>query len=514
MVVALRSLDVAVVCAVVGWWGYLLTSKRSHGSLPPSPALAPVIGSVKQMMSKQLWLVVQQWGREIGDVVYLSVWGQPIVFLNSRQAAFELLDRRGAIYSDRPRMVMGGELCGCADMVAFTSYGNQFKRHRRLFTQAFGPQHIPAYRPLMLDATLDIIHRLIDTPEQFQTHFRRYAGGLALQVVYGYRPSTTGPDGFLELAEECMDLLANRISPSGSVWLVDVIPQLKVLPSWLPGASFKRLARQWKPRMEAFVNLPYVWVKSMVSSGNASTSFCATLLEDKREKMTELFEHDLKWVANSMYAASADTTIGTMSHFVLAMTQHLEVLERAQDEIDRVVGNDRLPTFDDRAHLPYVDAIVSETLRYAAPTPLGLPHRLSQDDVYENMYIPKGTLVFANIWALLQDPELFPEPSRYNPDRYLNLNEERFATMDPRNYVFGFGRRICPGEHMVDSSVWLLIVCMIATLKIDKAKDSTGNPIEPVVEYPNSVFRTPAPFKCSITPRSAKALALLDANEH
>ncbi|KZV60850.1 cytochrome P450 [Peniophora sp. CONT] len=509
MTITLSRLDTAVVCAAVGWLGYLLTSGRSHGTLPPSPKLTPVIGTVRQMMSKQIWLVVQRWGVELGDVVYLSVWGQPLLFLNSRHAALELLDKRGAIYSDRPRMVMGGELCGCADMVAFTSYGNQFKRHRRLFTSAFGPQHIPAYRPLMLDATLDIIHRLIDTPEQFQSHFRRYAGGLALQVVYGYRPSTTGSDDFLELAEECMDLLANRISPSGSVWLVDVIPQLKMLPSWFPGASFKRMARQWKPRMEAFVNLPYSWVKSMVASGNATTSFCATVIEDKREKMTEQFEHDLKWVANSMYAASADTTIGTMSHFVLAMTQHPEILQRAQKEIDRVTGNERLPTFEDRANLPYVDAIVSETLRYASPTPLGLPHRLSQDDVYENQFIPKGTLVFANIWALLQDPEIYPEPSTFKPDRFLNLSEERFAVMDPRNYVFGFGRRICPGEHMVDSSVWLLIACMIATLDIRKAKDVAGNTIEPVVEYPNSVFRTPAPFECSITPRSEKAIAVL-----
>jgi hypothetical protein len=78
-------------------------------------------------------------------------------------------------------------------------------------------------------------------PEQLQSHFRRcncllllqamkefsclrYAGGLALQVVYGYKPSPEGPDSLLDLAEECMDLLANRISPSGSIWLVDVFP--------------------------------------------------------------------------------------------------------------------------------------------------------------------------------------------------------------------------------------------------------------------------------------------------
>ena len=91
---------------------------------------------------------------------------------------------------------------------------------------------------------------------------------------------------------------------------------------------------------------------------------------------------------------------------------------------------------------------------------------------------------------MLHDPDRYPEPEKFRPDRFVNLSEAQMSAVDPRSIVFGFGRRICPGEHMVDSSVWLLIACMIATLKIDKAKDAMGKPIEPVVEYPNSVFRS------------------------
>ena len=105
-------------------------------------------------------------------------------------------------------------------------------------------------------------------------------------------------------------------------------------------------------------------------------------------------------------------------HFFLMMMMHPEVAQRAQKEIEAVVGSDRLPTFADRPSLPYVDAIMSEVLRWGAPVPLGmsctvnphpsnkdlrqsdigLPHRLMEDDVYDGMHIPRGTLVFPNVW--------------------------------------------------------------------------------------------------------------------
>ena len=87
-----------------------------------------------------------------------------------------------------------------------------------------------------------------------------------------------------------------------------------------------------------------------------------------------------------------------MQHFLLALLANPAVLAAAQAEMDRVLGGARLPTFEDRAQLPYLECVMSEVLRWGVPVPLGLPHRLMEDDVYEGMCIPRGTLVFANIW--------------------------------------------------------------------------------------------------------------------
>lgn len=99
-----------------------------------------------------------------------------------------------------------------------------------------------------------------------------------------------------------------------------------------------------------------------------------------------------------MITLNLKQTVSATYSFFLAMTLHPEVQKKAQDEIDRVVGSDRFPSFSDRANLPYVDAIVKEVLRWNPVAPLSLPHTTIEDDMFEGYYIPKGTIVLANIW--------------------------------------------------------------------------------------------------------------------
>jgi len=285
---------------------------------------------------------------------------------------------------------------------------------------------------------------------------------------------------------------------------------------WMPGSGFKKNARMWKAKMEEFVDRPYEFMKNSMKSGTYKQSFCSNLLEDPTIQAVENFEFDLKWSANSMYSASIDTTITTVSQFILAMILHPEAQRKAQAELDSVVGGDRLPNFEDRGRLPFVECVFKEALRWGVPVPLNLPHRLMEDDVYNGMHIPKGSLVFGNIWAMLRNETMYPDPESFRPERFLEnvgLSPEMERKRNPKNYVFGFGRRQCPGVNLVDSSVWLLIASMLATLDISKAVDEHGNTVDPVVEYENPIFRIPNPFKCDMRPRSQKALSLIKQSE-
>ncbi len=147
---------------------------------------------------------------------------------------------------------------------------------------------------------------------------------------------------------------------------------------------------------------------------------------------------------------SSAQTPSSMTAFILAMTLYPDIQKRAQAELDAVLSDGssgqwtRLPTFADRAQLPYVNAIVLEVLRWNPAVPLGLAHRVTQDDVYRGYFIRKGTVVWANIWSMLHDPAVFPDPHELRPERYLDedgsLRElERYE--DPSIIGFGFGRR-------------------------------------------------------------------------
>jgi hypothetical protein len=157
--------------------------------------------------------------------------------------------------------------------VAFTTYGDQSKRQRKLLHKAFGIQAIPTYYPLLETETSAFLRHLAADPSNYVSHTRRYAGGLTLSVVYGYEVQSS-EDKFLQLAEECVDLLANHIASGGGIWPVDIIPALQYLPNWAPGAGFKLKAAKWKAKMEEFVEKPYEFVKNNMVRGFTLIIFC------------------------------------------------------------------------------------------------------------------------------------------------------------------------------------------------------------------------------------------------
>jgi len=219
-------------------------------------------------------------------------------------------------------------------------------------------------------------------------------------------------------------------------------------------------------------------------------------------------EPPVKNVAATMYAAGSDTTVSTMSTFILAMLKYPDVQRKAQHELDRVLEGS-LPTFEDQDSLPYLTALVMEALRWNTALPFGVTHRVISDDIYNGYYIPAGAMVIPNAWSMLNDEEMYPDPTRFNPDRFLKDEKLNAEIRDPRLIAFGFGRRRCPGRYMAFSSVWITVASILATMDITKTMDANGDVVEPTGEYESLTIQMPKPFKCSIKPRSKQAEALV-----
>lgn len=194
------------------------------------------------------------------------------------------------------------------------------------------------------------------------------------------------------------------------------------------------------------------------------------------------------------------------------MTINPDVQQKAQAEIDRVIGPNRLPTIQDRSQLPYIEAIVKEVLRWHPVAPMALPHCSTEDDIVEGYWIPKGSMLFANVWHFTHDPNVYAEPERFNPDRFLATNGHT-PEPDPHNFAFGFGRRVCPGRILADNALFLNIAQSLAVFAVSKARDAAGNEIEPAVKFLPGVVSHPAPYVNRIEARSPKHAEMIRALE-
>ena len=123
------------------------------------------------------------------------------------------------------------------------------------------------------------------------------------------------------------------------------------------------------------------------------------------------------------------------------MVRNPEVAKKAQEELDRVVGKGRLPDFPDRDSLPYIDALMKELLRWNPPLPVSVANRVTQDDVYRGYSIPARATVISNVWAVFRDPNIYPDPEAFNPDRFLKDGKLNPLVFNPEDRVFGSGRR-------------------------------------------------------------------------
>ncbi|KAL4972955.1 cytochrome P450 [Aspergillus desertorum] len=471
-----------------------LTKERS-APLPPGPPRKPLIGNLRDLPSpdQKNWLHFLCHKDAYGPISSLTVFGQTIVILNDARVAFDLLEKRSNIYSSRPRMVFAGEMVGWEHILAMQPYSDMFRAYRKAIHRALGTKSaISQFNELQDVEVRRFLLRVLEKPGDLVQHIRTETGAVILKIAYGYDIESHGRDPLVALVNDSMANFAVAATPGA--WIVDTVPVLKYFPSWFPGAGFKRTAASWRQTLLATIEKPYRLVLKQMESGKYANSYLSNLLEETKGRALSAEEEQVfKWTAGALYTGGADTTVSTLSCFFLAMALYPDVQRRAQEELDAVLGPTKLPTFEDRAKLPYIEAIVKEALRWHPVAPMGLPHMSTEDDIYEGYRIPKNSLIMPNIWAFTHDASIYNDPSKFNPSRFIGDTPEA----DPSDLTFGFGRRICPGRLLADSSIFLTIAQSLAVFKISSVGEDAAK-----AEFLPGVISHPVPYRVDILPRS------------
>ncbi|TFK84330.1 cytochrome P450 [Polyporus arcularius HHB13444] len=506
------DLLITTLCVFSSLWLWARSRRTRHLPHPPGPRGLPLLGNLFDVPTPQAfpWETYLRWGRQYhSDIIRVSALGMNIVVANTLEVVNELLDKRSAIYSDRPRMVMLNELTGFGWGLAFMPYGEPWRDSRRMAHHEFHTTPVKRFRPHELRFVRQFLFNMYRHPEKMMDNLRHMAGATILSIGYDIDVKSLH-DHWIVTAEAAAESISETTN-AGS-YLVDVIPMLKHVPEWFPGAGFQRKARIWRESVDRLLNAPYEDVQKRLPTGEVADCAAKSLIEafGKSPKDPAYTDHILRATLGSLYVGGADTTVSALGSFFLAMVLYPEIQEKARKELDHIIGLHRLPDFSDQPSLPYIDAIVKETLRWNPVVPLDVPHMLTEDDVYNGYYLPKGTLVVANTWAILHDEKTYPEPAKYNPDRFLRPDGSLDPNVrDPSVAAFGFGRRICPGRFMAVDSIWITIANVLSVFEIRKAVGEDGKEITPDGEYHRGFLCHPKPFPCIIKPRSEEHEALL-----
>ncbi|EJD37774.1 cytochrome P450 [Auricularia subglabra TFB-10046 SS5] len=484
-------------------------TQRLH--FPPGPPRRWIVENLFDLPTgPEEWKKFAALGKRYGPVMNLKVLNRNIVVLSSFTAATDLLDKRSAIYSDRARFPMVGELMGFDWTVALQRYGDYWRLHRRAIHQHFNESASRELWPQLTKINAVFLQLLLQTPDRFWEHIRWLGGANIMSITYGM-DSQLKDDPYIQLGEESL-AIASKASSQGA-YLVDVMPFLKYFPSWLPGMGFKRQAREWRALQFRARDSPHEFVKAQLAAGTARHSMTSNLLSSDFDGRP-IPEDVIKNSAGMVYFAGADTSVVTMNSFVMAMVKHPDIQRKAQQEVDAFLESQggRLPRIDDREAMPYVEGVLRECMRMYPPLPLGVVHRLMEDDEYEGMLIPANSLVISNAWAMLHDAAYYPSPHSFAPERYIGADGRIDpAVLDPRAICFGFGRRICPGRYFADAEVWLMLTSVLYCFDVSPAKGENGAGIMPNDVMCSGVVSALERFPCVVAARSSEKAALISA---
>ncbi|RFU73869.1 cytochrome p450 [Trichoderma arundinaceum] len=383
-------------------------------------------------------------------------------------------------------------------------YNDLWRKGRRLMHSFASETIAPAYEPIQLLESSRLLRDLLANPSNYEKWFERYSAGVILRLAYGKTVETGDEDNVREILEVVHTV--ERVASPG-VYLVDIFPILLWLPKWL--APFKREGDRLHRRELNLFRRNLDDVRADIAKGNQTPSFSKSWLE--KEQLAGLANDEAAYVIGTMFEAGAGTTTSAMLSFVLAMVHHPEWQRRLHQEIDAVVGNSRLPNFDDIPRLPTVRAIVKETLRWRPVTAGGLPHQLIKDDIYQGIFLQAGTSIHPNQWAIHRDPTLYPDPESFRPERWLEPSWPSYReplTQFPnlQNFsAFGFGRRICPGQSIAERSLNIVVARIGWGCTVSKIKDVEV----PLYDYTTGFNVQPKKFHFSLEPRGTHALKLL-----
>ncbi|GLU05338.1 hypothetical protein SLE2022_224410 [Rubroshorea leprosula] len=420
-----------------------LRRSPSARTLPPGPTSLPIIGSLHRLgpyPNHSLYELAKIYG----PLMTLRLGFVTTVIASSPETAKQILQIHDQSFSERtiPEVVASQP---DPDATLAWAIGDQRWRNRRRVctTQLFTVQRLNSFQHLRQEKVEQLIkHIKKHQISGSQINIGEVVFATTLNLISSTIFSIDIVDPEFNTAQEFKDLVWRIMEDAGKVNLSDYFPVLKRFD--LQGLK-KHIRPSYKRLHEIFDEMIEKRMAKRASDPmNRSGDFLDVLLDQCEEDGSDFTRQNMKPLILDLFIAGSDTSALTTEWAMAELLGNPEIMQKAREELREVIGRERAVRESDIDQLPYLQAVVKETMRLHPVVPLLLPYKATNNVEVCGYTIPKGTQVLVNAWGMARDPNYWKEPLAFRPERFLNSNVD-YRGRNFQYLPFGAGRRICPG---------------------------------------------------------------------
>ncbi|XP_072024455.1 cytochrome P450 2U1-like [Amphiura filiformis] len=473
------------------WWNVKMSSLMN---LPPGPWGLPGVGCIPYLFLasyrtglplSEPHLLLTHLTESYGKVYSMYVGSKLLVFLNSYSSIRDAFQNR--FISDRPYSNIVEKLGGKGEGINLSS-GSPWIEQRRFTLRAFSRFGLGKRRfedQVLMEAGVLVSECFKYGGKAFNPDilFPKATSNVLCSVIFGKRFDYDEPK-----FERLLHISKRQIEIIGTGVVALYVPLVKYFQGDIT-QELVAITTEQREELNKFITEH----KENFDPDNLDSYLDVYLSEIEKSKEngteSEVNEDNLICTIREIFGAGTESSASTMGWLMLHMMEYPEVQTRVHQELDAVVGRNRMPRMSDKPDLVYTHATILEVQRIQSIGPLGFPHLSSQKTSIGDFEIPAGTIVVPNVWAIDHDPDVWPDPWRFDPNRF--ISEDGGIFREEEVIPFSLGRRVCLGENLAKMELFLFFSHLLHQFTIKKVDKMTKLDFKGVV---GSTY-SPRPFE-------------------
>ncbi|KAF8684939.1 Cytochrome P450 [Rhizoctonia solani] len=456
--------------------------------MPPGPPSLPIVGNAHQLKPINIFEQFRNLSERYGPLASLKIGSNNIVVIGGDGTLVrELLDKRGAIYSNRP-LELVNEIAGNGDHLLFQRDTDKWRTSRKLIVQHYTPRISKTEHVCLQEAeSIQLMHDFLHQPKQFMGHVMRYTTSVVTCLNYGVR-CTTYQDPAVRGIERIMEELS-ALNLSGAKPPVEAFPWLWYLPDFMMIKWKSRAKKIGEIMDKVYGDLAEIGRERGINGLNTNTLANKLRLS---EESSGLNRRQQAYTCGIGLEGGSDIVAGAICTCILALIHDTASQTRGRDEVDSLYDEETLPRWEDEQKMPFIRA----------------------NDYYGGYFLPKDSTIIYSTWTIHSNPDRYAEPHLFKPERFLDDKmsmAQSTAQTDPLkrdHYAFGAGRRMCPGIQIAEQDMFIAFSRLLWAFEFSAPPGAQVNTDQSA--FFGETVRRPKPFEVVITPRSAKRVATIE----